>query len=213
MRRFFSLLLSLLFVISSVFPVFALTTTPTADKSVLSALYEADISTLREAIDKRIISCEDLTLYYLERINRYNKNYNCFITVCKDAVDVARERDAALARGENSGSLFGIPVVIKDNMNLTGYYTTNGHHLEDSEIADSDAKAVSLLIEQGAVIIGKTNMSTDAQDARTSFSKIAGETKNAYNTLLSAGGSSGGTAAAVSLNFAAAGLGTDTNSS
>ena len=56
-------------------------------------------------------------------------------------------------------------------------------------------------------------MSTDAQDARISYSEIKGQTKNAYNTLLAAGGSSGGTAVAVSLNFAVAGLGTDTNSS
>lgn len=214
MKRLFSFLLASFLLINSLFVVSAENEKPLIDKeSILSALYEADISTIREAIDKRIISCEELTAYYLERIQQYNSSYNCFITLCDDALEVARERDIALLKGKNNGALFGVPIVIKDNMDLKGYYTTNGHKFEDSKIAEENAYVVSLLLEQGAVIIGKTNMSTDAQDARTSYSKIKGETKNAYNTLLSAGGSSGGTAAAVSLNFSVAGLGTDTNSS
>jgi len=118
-----------------------------------------------------------------------------------------------LAKGKNSGLLFGVPVVIKDNMDLEGYYTTNGHKTDELTIADSNADVVNYLLREGAVIIAKTNMSTDAQDARISYSEIAGETQNAYSALLASGGSSGGTAVAVSLNFAAAGLGTDTNSS
>ncbi len=212
MKRFFSVVIAIILVFSSLSTTHAISEVPDK-KAVLSALFEADINTIREAIDKRVVSCEELTSYYLDRIEKYNSSYNCFITLCEDALEVAKERDVALLNGDNKGSLFGVPVVIKDNMDLKDYYTTNGHHLKDSEIAKQNAKVVDLLLEQGAVIIGKTNMSTDAQDARTSYSKIKGETKNAYNTLLSAGGSSGGTAAAVSLNFAVAGLGTDTNSS
>ena len=185
---------------------------PTAE-GVLSALYEADISTLRQAIDRGLISCEELTAYYLERIEDYNTPYNCFITLCNDALDVARKRDEQRAAGEGKGLLFGIPVVIKDNMDLTGYHTTNGLKFNDDQIAKSNAAVVDYLLSEGAVILGKTNMSTRAQDARASVSQVAGETKNAYGTLLASGGSSGGTAVAVSLNFAAAGLGSDTNSS
>lgn len=185
---------------------------PTTE-GVLSALYEADISTLRQAIDSGLISCEELTAYYLERIEAYNAPYNCFITLCNDALDVARKRDEQRAAGEGNGLLFGIPVVIKDNMDLTGYHTTNGLKFNENQIAKSDAAVVEYLLSEGAVILGKTNMSTRAQDARASVSQVAGETKNAYGTLLASGGSSGGTAVAVSLNFAAAGLGSDTNSS
>ncbi len=189
-------------------------TTETTDKSaILSALYEADISTIREAIDLELITCEELTSYYLERIEKYNDKYNCFITMCDDALEVAKQRDEELKDGNSDGVLFGIPVVIKDNIDLEGYYTTNGHLYEKSKIADSNATIVDYLLNEGAVIIGKTNMSTDAQDARISYSEIKGQTKNAYNTLLASGGSSGGTAVSVSLNFAVAGLGTDTNSS
>ena len=186
---------------------------PIQHEAILSALYEADIATLREAIDLKLISCEELTAYYLERIAAYNKSRNCFITMCDDALDVARQRDQAIADGTASGILFGIPVVIKDNMDLAGYHTTNGHKKKDSQIAESNAAVVDYLLSQGAVIIAKTNMSTDAESARDSISAVAGQTKNAYSKYLSSAGSSGGSAVAVSLNFAAAALGTDTNSS
>ncbi len=214
MKKLFCAILAVLLFFNSFILSFAEDKKDVVDKeAILSALYEADILTIRTAVENRVISCEELTSYYLERIEKYNNKYNCFITICYEALDVAKERDKAIVSGKNKGKLFGVPIVIKDNMNLEGYYTTNGHKLEYSEIAESNAHVVSLLLKEGAVIIGKTNMSTDAQDARTSYSKIKGETKNAYNTLLSAGGSSGGTAAGVSLNFAIAGLGTDTNSS
>lgn len=213
MKRFLSLFMAILIVFASLFTVSAYEEVVTDKNAVLSALYEADISTIREAIDLKIISCEELTAYYLERIEKHNAPYNCFITLCDDALEVAKQRDEALANGENDGLLFGIPVVVKDNIDIKGLYTTNGHTYEKSKIAQENATIVKYLLEQGAVIIGKTNMSTDAQDARISYSEIKGQTKNAYNTLLAAGGSSGGTAVAVSLNFAVAGLGTDTNSS
>lgn len=186
---------------------------PFTKEAVLSALYEADIPTLRRAISLELVSCEELTSYYLQRIEDYNDPYNCFITICDDALELARQRDAQLAAGNAQGLLFGIPIVIKDNMDLAGYLTTSGHNKSESPTADSDAYVVSRLLEEGAVIIAKANMSTDAQDARISYSQAVGQTKNAYNTLLAAGGSSGGSAVATSLNFAAASLGTDTNSS
>lgn len=186
---------------------------PFTKEALLSALYEADISTLRQAISLELVSCEELTAYYLDRVENYNEPYNCFITICDDALEVARQRDAQLAAGNAQGLLFGIPIVIKDNMDLAGYLTTSGHSKSESPTADSDAYVVSRLLEEGAVIIAKANMSTDAQDARISYSQAVGQTKNAYNTLLAAGGSSGGSAVATSLNFAAASLGTDTNSS
>ena len=180
---------------------------------IYSALFEADLSAISEAILTGIVSCEEVTAYYLQRIRQFNEDYNCFITICDNALDEARERDKQLKDGEADGLLFGVPVVIKDNINLKGYYTTNGHYFSKSSKAKKNADVVDFLLNEGAVIIAKTNMSTDAQDARTSLSDVAGETKNAYNKYLASGGSSGGSAVAVSLNFAAAALGTDTNSS
>ena len=182
-------------------------------ETVLAALMDADIATMREALDLGLVTSEELTAYYLERIEAYNVRYNCFISMCPDALDIARDRDRQLATGQADGILFGIPVVIKDNMDLQGYYTTNGYEKKDMQIANETAYVVQSLLDQGAVIIGKTNMSTGALSARDSKSEAVGETMNAYNPYLAAGGSSGGTAVAVSLNFSVAGLGTDTNSS
>lgn len=212
MKRALSLILAILLCFSSVIFISAENTTVSKDQ-ILASLYDADIPEIREAIDSKKVTCEELTRYYLYRIQKYDNKFNCFISICSDALDVAKERDKELAAGKNSGLLFGVPVVIKDNMDLAGYYTTNGHKTDGLTIADSNADVVNYLLREGAVIIAKTNMSTDAQDARVSTSEIVGETQNAYNALLASGGSSGGTAVAVSLNFAAAGLGTDTNSS
>ena len=181
-------------------------------EALLASLWEADITSIKQAYEARIITCTELTQYYLERIETYNDTYNCFITLCDDALEQASLRDEQIKAGEE-GALLGIPVVIKDNMDYAGYHTTNGYAKSSSQIADSNAQVVEYLLEAGAVIIGKTNMSTEAQDARASYSIAVGETKNAYNDLLAAGGSSGGSAVATSLNFAVAGLGTDTNSS
>ncbi len=211
MKKVLSFTLVVLMCFSSI--IFISAENEVSKDQLLASLYDADIAEIREAINSKKVTCEELTRYYLYRIQKYDSEFNCFISICSDAIDVAKERDEALAKGKNSGLLFGVPVVIKDNMDLTGYYTTNGHKTDELTIADSNADVVNYLLREGAVIIAKTNMSTDAQDARISYSEIAGETQNAYSALLASGGSSGGTAVAVSLNFAAAGLGTDTNSS
>lgn len=217
MKRWIAALLCLLLCLS-ILPGAAGAQTPEVDipidkDAVLAGLYEADLSTLRQAIAEGFITCEELTAYYLDRIEAYNEPYNCFITICDDALEVARQRDQQLAEGKGEGLLFGVPIVIKDNMDLTGYHTTNGYKKKDSQIADSNADVVDALLKEGAVIIAKTNMSTGAMRAEYSKSQAVGETKNAYSTYLSSGGSSGGSAVATSLNFAAASLGTDTNSS
>lgn len=182
-------------------------------EALLASLWEADIASIHEAYEMGWITCTELTAYYLERIDEYNDTYNCFITICNDALEQAQKCDEAMAAGEAKGALFGIPMVIKDNMHYLGYYTTNGYNFSPHRLASRTAPIVQYILQEGAIIIGKTNMSTNAQDARTSTSLVAGETKNAYNAELASGGSSGGSAVATSLNFALAGLGTDTNSS
>lgn len=180
---------------------------------IYAALYETDLLSLREALQCGVITSTELTRYYLDRIEKYNEDYNCFITICDDALDVAAQRDDLLQKGQGDGLLFGIPIVIKDNMDLAGFHTTNGLKRNDKQIAKSNADVVQYLLNEGAVIIAKGNMSTEAQDALRSKSQVAGETKNAYSKYMAAGGSSGGSAVSVSLNFASASLGTDTNSS
>lgn len=182
-------------------------------EAILSALMDADIVSMRKAIDLGLISCEELTSYYLERIEAYNETYQCFITLCDDALQIAQQRDASIADGTAKGSLFGIPIVVKDNLDYEGYVTSNGLYAGNKRKAEKSAAVVQYLVDEGAVILGKTNMSAAAQDALCSINASGLQTYNAYNPILASGGSSGGSAVAVSLNFAAAALGTDTNAS
>lgn len=200
-------------VTESTAPVTPETPEEKAGKELMASLWEADIETLRKALDTGLLTSKALTAYYMERIAAYNSIYNCFITICDNVWEEADKRDAQLAAGTAKGKLFGIPVVIKDNMEYAGYYTTNGYSFSKAKVSDSNAAVVQYLLEEGAVIIGKTNMSTQAQDARRSRSGAVGDTYNAYNPDMSPGGSSGGSAVATALNFATASLGTDTNSS
>lgn len=215
LKKVFVCLLCVLLLSLSVAPVFAAEEKEFTVKkeALLSALFEADIEELKTALKLGLVTSEELTEYYIGRIEKYNTEYNCFITLCEDATEVARQRDEALKQGKGKGMLFGIPVVIKDNIDLSGHLTTNGKAPSAARLAKSDSQVVKYLINEGAVIIGKTNMSTNALYATHSKSKAVGHTYNAYNSELSPGGSSGGSAVAVSLNFAAAGLGTDTGAS
>ncbi len=183
--------------------------------NVLYSLFEADIEDVTFAIKSGMVTATDVTKFYLDRIDAYNESYNCFITLLRDeALLRAAELDERVAKGDTEGALFGAPVVVKDNIDMAGVYTTNGLFLDrGAYMAEADAYVVKRLKEEGAIILGKANMSTEASSARVSYSNIQGEVLNAYNTKLSAGGSSGGSAVSVALNFCLAGLGTDTNSS
>ena len=133
-----------------------ITLTDEEKNMVMSMIYEADISTLRELISKGYLSCRELTEYYLERINKYNDDYNCFITLCSyEALKRADECDATLKQGTQSGLLFGIPVVIKDNMDYAGYKTTNGASPSSVSKEKESAYVVKRLLDEGAIIIGK----------------------------------------------------------
>lgn len=178
---------------------------------LMHSLYEADITYVAEAIRKGHISCQELTWYYLQRIEKYNAPYNCFITICDNAMEVAAQRDAALVAGTAEGDLFGVPIVVKDNIKYEGYPTTDGKKWRSDDTYS--ATIVQNLLDEGVIILAKANMSTMANECINSTSIVAGETKNAYNTYFSPGGSSGGSAVATALNFAMAALGTDTNSS
>ncbi|MBE6983133.1 MAG: amidase [Ruminococcaceae bacterium] len=157
-------------------------------EAVLSGLFEADISTLREALDAGIVTSREITQYYLDRIEAYDQPYNCFITICADALQQADARDQERAEGKKIGPLHGIPIVVKDNIDVAGVHTTNGHKKQNSQIAKDNAESVQKLIDAGAVILAKANMSKDARSAYWSKSDAAGEVKNAYNPIYSPGG-------------------------
>lgn len=185
--------------------VFALTEAPID-------ITNMDITAISDALDKKIITSENLIRIYLERIEKYNDKYNALITVNDNAISEAQKLDEERANGNVRSILHGIPIIVKDNIDVLNMPTTDGSKNLSDNYPTKDAEAIKKLKDAGAIIIAKSNMSKYAFYASSSTSDF-GTVKNAYNTEYSSYGSSGGSAVSVALNFAVAALGTDTNSS
>jgi Asp-tRNA(Asn)/Glu-tRNA(Gln) amidotransferase A subunit family amidase len=160
-----------------------------------------------------------LTQAFLDRIHRYEGHYNAFISLNPEALREAEALDAEYRETGPRGPLHGVPVVVKDNMDMAGLVTTVGFRGFSRDeggvpmIPDRDAAAVARLRQAGAIILGKTNLPDFAGHGTRTHSSVAGVTLNPYNTAKAPGGSSGGTATAVNASFAVLGLGTETGGS
>lgn len=170
------------------------------------------IDDLSKALDRGYLTSEILVTLYLERIGEYNKDFNAINTINENAIDEARVLDLEREKGIIRGPLHGIPIFVKTNIDVKSLPTTAGSKSLKDNYPNNDAFVISKLKEEGAIILGSTNMSEFAFLARDSYSSY-GHVKNAFNTNYTPYGSSGGSAVAVALSFAAASLGTDTNSS
>ena len=179
-------------------------------------LEETTISKIHAAIRAGEVSAVDIVDAYLARIAAYDQagpKLNSIITVNAAARDDAARLDAEYARtGEFSGSLHGIPIVVKDQAETAGLMTTFGSIAMDGYVPEKDATAIAKLREAGAIILAKTAMS-DFATCWFGYSSKAGETKNPYDLAHDPGGSSGGTGAAVAANLGAIGVGEDTGGS
>ncbi len=150
---------------------------------------------------------------YLDRIEKIDNDYNCFITVNREnAMAKASEVQELIDRGELTGPLAGVPVAIKDNICTQGILTTCSSHILDNFVPTYSATVITKLEEAGAIIIGKTNMDEFAMGSTTETSYF-GETKNPWNVKHVPGGSSGGSAAAVAAEEIPYALGSDTGGS
>lgn len=171
-----------------------------------------NIYEIQQAIDNGYLTYESLTKMYLERIETYDKDFHSIITINDKAIEEAKEKDIEYQQKGRTSILFGIPIVVKDNIDVYGMPTTAGSKTLKNSYPKEDAKIIKKLKEQGIIILAKTNMSEFAFYASNSVSSY-GTIRNAYNTAYTSYGSSGGTAVAVSLQFATLGIGTDTNAS
>lgn len=176
-----------------------------------------DDPTLVEAahmIRNREISAEELVRGFLQRIDRWDGDYQAFnIVLAEQAIDIARSRDAA--GPDPARPLAGLPLAIKDNFYTAGVPTTANSHLFRDFVPAFDATAWARLRAAGAVLLGKTQMGPLATTAATTPD---GErtTSNAWSPFdenVSPGGSSSGTATAVAARMAASGTGTQTGGS
>jgi amidase len=154
------------------------------------------------------LSPVELAEAYLRRIESLNPKLNAVVTLATDALEQAREAERGLTRRETLGALHGVPLTVKDTIDVRGVRTTRGSRVDSERVPSEDAVAVGRLREAGAVIVGKTNCSELALEY-TSENPVFGRTNNPYDLSRSPGGSSGGCAAAVAACLTSASLGSD----
>lgn len=161
----------------------------------------------------RELTSRELTETYLRRVERFNPRLNAYLKVFTDeAVEAATAADAELVRGVDRGPLHGIPIALKDNIDVRGHVTTAGAIILPDEPAREDAEVVRRLREAGAVLLGKLNMHELAWGG-TNDNPHFGRCENPWRAGYTPAGSSGGSASAVAAGLCAAALGTDTNGS
>jgi amidase len=183
---------------------------------------EASIRDIQEAIFSGKLTCKELVLKYLERIASVDKsglNINSIIEINPDALHIAEVLDHELNTIGPRGELYGVPILIKDNIN-TGdkMHTSAGSLALADSYAGEDAFIVKRLREAGAIILGKTNLTEFANfmsyDMNNGYSSRGGQVLNPYGPgKFDVGGSSSGSAAAVAANLCAAAIGTETSGS
>jgi len=171
------------------------------------------IAEASELIRRKEVSPVELTTACLARIDELNPTINAFITVIHEsALAEARAAEAEISAGNWRGPLHGIPIGLKDLIDTAGIKTTCGSALFADRVPTEDAYIVQRLKSAGAVLLGKQNMQEFAYGG-TSTSSYFGPVRNPFDTDRIAGGSSGGSAAAVATGLCFGAIGTDTGGS
>lgn len=171
------------------------------------------IRKIHDMLVNREITCVELTKRYLEKIKEANSELNAYITVTEQqALESAKKVDERIASSEDIPLLCGVPMTLKDNISTKGIKTTCASKMLCDYTPVYDATVWEILKNEGAVLLGKTNMDEFAMGSSCENSYF-GATKNPHNTEHCAGGSSGGVASAVCADIAVYGLGSDTGGS
>ena len=179
----------------------------------MSDLTHLTIAEAADLLARREIASVELTEAHLRRIDAHDTHLNSFITITSDhALTQARAADAELTRGVRRGPLHGIPLALKDLYDTAGIRTTAGSTFFADRVPDTDARAVTLLYQAGAVLLGKLNMHEWALGV-TNINPHYGPSRNPWDPSRITGGSSGGAAAALAAGLCMGALGSDTGGS
>lgn len=196
-----------------------LTTTIFTQLTFAFTLEEATITSIHKAFEQHQLTCVQLVNAYLERIKKYNLSVskqapiNAYTEINSSVLTDAQKLDDDYQKsGKLSGALHCIPIVLKDNIDSYDTTTTAGSYALLGNQPNKDADITARLRKAGAIILGKGGMDEFAW-GMVGFSSRSGRIGNVYNTSKNPGGSSGGSAAAVSANFAATGIGSDNSGS
>ncbi|MFN7986347.1 MAG: amidase [Thermoanaerobaculia bacterium] len=176
----------------------------------MSDLATRSATALLAALERKETSSEELLRLFLARIEKLRGLVNAIVTLDGDrALGEARRCDEERSRGDLRGPLHGLPVTVKDSFETEGLRTTSGGTPElMGHVPQRDADAVARLKAAGAVVFGKTNLSTQAMDIQT-YNAAFGTTDNPWDASRTAGGSSGGSAVAMGTGLSALELGSD----
>ncbi len=179
---------------------------------------EASIADIQDAYRDGRVTAHQVVAAYLARIAAYDKDgpyINSIITLNPEALAEADRIDAAFrTTGRFIGPLHGIPVIIKDNIDVAGMPMTSGFQGWKNYRPPADAPLAHKIRQAGAIIIAKASLSEFAKGGGDNINSVLpGFARNPYNTAYATGGSSGGSAAAVASSFAVVGIGTDTGGS
>ena len=179
----------------------------------MSALHELSASEIRRKVVAREVSAEEVARVHLARLKAVEPKVDAYLLVLEDrALEKARAVDRALAEGRPAPPLAGVPVAIKDVLDIEGLPTTCGSRILEGYPPPFTATAVARLEAAGALVLGKTNMDEFAMGSSTENSAYK-KTKNPWDLTRVPGGSSGGSAAAVAARTAPLAFGTDTGGS
>jgi len=169
----------------------------------------ASATELARRIRSGELSPVDVVDACLDRIEEYDDEINAFVTVlAEEAREAAEDAESAVESGADLGPLHGVPVAIKDLTDVEGVTTTYGSRLFADNVADANAIIVDRLVGAGAIVVGKTNTPEFGRKPMTT-NKLAGTTANPWNTEKTAGGSSGGSAAALAAGMVPLAQGSD----
>jgi aspartyl-tRNA(Asn)/glutamyl-tRNA(Gln) amidotransferase subunit A len=177
----------------------------------MSELVKLSITEARRQLEAGAISALDLTRAYLVEAERHNPELNAYLEIFADAEAQAAKADELRQSGATD-PLLGIPLAIKDNILIEGRKASAASRMLDNYVASYDATVIAKLKAAGAIFLGRTNMDEFAMGGSTERSAF-GPTRNPRDPERVPGGSSGGSAAVVAADLAAAALGSDTGGS
>jgi len=188
-------------------------------QTLIPLIFEQDIPTIQSHIKSGVLTYETLTQWYLYRIIKYendkDKSLHAIIAINPDAVYEARKRDKNKSAKDHP--IYGMPILLKDNINTEGMPTTAGAHVLRNN-KTSDAFIVDRIKGKGGIILGKANLSEWANflciGCPNGYSAVGGQTLNPYGRkIIGTGGSSAGSGSTMAANYAAAAVGTETSGS
>jgi amidase len=180
-------------------------------------LSRATLTEVAAALEQRTVTSEQVVKGYLRRIEKCDRETRAILFLNPEAMAEAKRLDSERRAGQVRGVLHGVPIIVKDNIDVAGMVTTAGSLALAQNLRSADAPLVQRLKAAGAIVLAKSNLSEWANfrsfTSSSGWSAVGGLTRNPHDPLRTACGSSSGSGVAMALKLAAATVGTETNGS